>query len=406
VIGVLLAVPEHPQEQDLVAGASGSSLRILRRCLDGVDLLAAAAVEPGAAVVVSAGLPRLSTDIADRLALEPGRVVIGLAGSDADAALLDRLGVTRVVRSGPNAAATLQHLAGALAAEDGRGPDSGVWSTGCWTDGGTESAPLPPSDVAAPTGRLVAVWGPMGAPGRTTVAIGVAEALADSGRRVCLVDADTYAPSVTLALGLVGETGGLLAACRHADNGSLTAGVLLSAACRVRGSWHVLAGLPAADRWPELRSGALERVWAACRSAADVTVVDVGFCLEDDDSAGAWSRRRNAAALTALAAADHVLAVADAAPQGAARIAAAWPLLRARTGGANVTVVRNRARGRDRGWQEAVLACGVSAPLHPVPADESTLAACWIGGRSLGEGAPRSRIRRALVEVGELAVSG
>ncbi|HAN70940.1 MAG TPA: hypothetical protein DCQ36_05050, partial [Actinobacteria bacterium] len=53
------------------------------------------------------------------------------------------------------------------------------------------------------SGRLVAVWGPMGAPGRTTIAVGIAEALAERGARVCLIDADTYAPSVALALGLV-----------------------------------------------------------------------------------------------------------------------------------------------------------------------------------------------------------
>jgi hypothetical protein len=65
-----------------------------------------------------------------------------------------------------------------------------------------------------------------------------------------------------------------------------------------------------------------------------------------------------------------------------------------------VTVVRNRADDRDRQWQDALGAGGLRAPIHAVPDDPRRLQACWRSGRTLAEGAPRSRIRRAL---GELA---
>jgi MFS family permease len=45
----------------------------------------------------------------------------------------------------------------------------------------------------------------------------------------------------------------------------------------------VLTGISRADRWPELRPSALEQVWLLCRSLAAVTVVDLGFCLEQDE---------------------------------------------------------------------------------------------------------------------------
>ena len=196
---------------------------------------------------------------------------------------------------------------------------------------------------------MIAVWGPMGAPGRTTIAIGVAEALAESGRRVCLVDADTYAPSVAMALGIVEEASGLIVACRHADNGSLSPAAMGGLVRQVRPGWVVLGGLSRPDRWPDLRAGALDRVWAACRESFDVTVVDIGFCLEIDESAGPWSRSRNAAALTALAAADQVVAVADASASGAARVAHAWSDLGARAPTARLALVRNRAGGPGAG---------------------------------------------------------
>ena len=403
MIALLLSVPELPQEQGLVTSAGDAGLHIIRRCVDGVDLLAAAATEPNAAVIVSAGLPRLSTDLVERICApadgSASRRIIGLAANDADAQRLSSLGIECVIRTGPTAEATVRALADGLA-DPGAGV--GVWSTGCWEP----DLPTPASpDVRAP-GRIIVVWGAIGSPGRTTVASGVAEALAESGQRVCLVDADTYAPSVTMTLGIVEESSGLLVACRHADNGSLTDAVLRGCARQVRGTWCVLGGLPAAEQWPDLRPAALERVWDTCRTAFDVTVVDIGFCLEDDDAAGAWARRRNGAALTALAAADHVLAVADAGGAGAARVASAWPALRARTGGIGVTLVRNQARGSDRAWREALASCGVTAPVHPVPADPRALAGCWRDGRSLGEGARRSRIRAAMQGLAAVAVSG
>jgi Mrp family chromosome partitioning ATPase len=393
VIGVLLAVPDCPQETDLVAGAAGHGLRILRRCVDASDLLAAAAADPASAVVLSAALPRLSRDAVDRLGGGSGRHVVGLVSNDEAEQRLVGLGVTQVVGTGPSAAATLMELRDVLSGATApmRHEEPGVWATGGWTPG---------------RGTIVAVWGPMGAPGRTTVATGVAESLAESGRRVCVVDADTYAPSVAMALGVIEDSSGLLVACRHADNGSLTASSLAGLTRRVGRDLHLLGGLTRPQRWPDLRPTALERVWDTCRETFDVTVIDIGFCVEDADGSAPWSRQRNAAALTALGAADRMIAVADASGAGAARLAAAWPSISERLPAKNTIVVRNRARGGGRQWLEALRTCGITADVHSLPADERAVMACWERGRSLGEGAPRSRIRRSLVELAGVAVSG
>lgn len=399
---VLLAVPGLAQEPDLVVAAPSRGVQVRRRCVDAVDLLAAAATDPQAAVVLSSGLPRLSADAVERMA-SGGRRLIGLAVDTSDADLLRALGVVDMVLVGPTPSATMEHLAAALAAaERASASPTGVWSTGGW------SPPAAPTQEAAPEGggRVIAVWGPMGAPGRTTIAIGLAEALAESGRRVCLVDADTYAPSVAMSLGIIEESSGLIVACRHADNGSLTTGALGGLVRQVRPGWVVLGGLARPDRWPDLRAGALDRVWAACRESFDVTVVDIGFCLEDDDSAGPWSRRRNAAALTALAVADEVVAVADAAPAGAARVVHTWADLGERAPVARLSLVRNRSDGLGRSWVDAVRAAGLPGPLRSIPRDDRALASCWERGRSLGEGARRSRIRRAVREMAVELVAG
>lgn len=393
MIAVLLAAPGLEQEPDVVVAAPRKGVTVLRRCVDTVDLLAAAAADPAAHVVVSATLPRLSGDAVERMG--GAARVVGLCDSDGDERRLRELGVGIVVRVADSAADTAQRLAEACG--PGAAVPGGVWAT---TPSTADREPRQGS-----TGRVVAVWGPMGAPGRTTVALGLAEVLAEQGHRVCAVDADTYAPSMALALGVVEDTSGLLVACRQAESGVLTDGRLTGLTRRIADRWHLLGGLASAERWPELRAGALDRVWAACREEFDVVVIDVGFCLERDDT-GAWARQRNAATLTALAAADHVVAVADASTAGVARLAAAWPALEAASAGAPVTVVRNRGTQRDRQWSRAVAACGVRAPVHDVPADLRRVGRSWARGLTLREGARRSPVRGALAEVARSTLAG
>ena len=45
------------------------------------------------------------------------------------------------------------------------------------------------------------------------------------------------------------------------------------------------------------------------------------------------------------------------------------------------------------GWADAVQSAGLPGPLRAVPRDDRAVAACWARGRSLGEGARRSRIQ-------------
>lgn len=393
MIAVLLAAPGLEQEPDIVVAAPTRGITVLRRCVDTVDLLAAAAADPHAHVVLSATLPRLSADAVDRMG--GATRVVGLCGSESDERRLRELGAGTVVRVADSAVGTVDRLVAAC------GPGT-PGQAGVWTSIPSMGEPDP---ARGRGGRLIAVWGPMGAPGRTTVALGLAEVLAEQGHRVCAVDADTYAPSMALALGVVEDTSGLLVACRQAESGVLTDGRLTGLTRRVTDRWHLLGGLAAAERWPELRAGALDRVWAACREEFDVTVVDVGFCLERDD-AGAWARQRNATALTALAAADHVVAVADASAVGVARLAAAWPALEGAATSVPATVVRNRGGHRDREWSRAVAACGVRAPVHDLPADPRRVGRSWARGLTLREAARRSPVRGALAEVARSVLAG
>ena len=66
--------------------------------------------------------------------------------------------------------------------------------------------------------NVIAIWGPAGSPGKSTLATNVAAELALAGQKVLLVDLDTLAPSLALGLGLVDTPAGLSACLRLAEH--------------------------------------------------------------------------------------------------------------------------------------------------------------------------------------------
>jgi MinD-like ATPase involved in chromosome partitioning or flagellar assembly len=173
-------------------------------------------------------------------------------------------------------------------------------------------------------GRVVTVWGPAGAPGRTTLAIGVAAEVAAAGQSVVLVDADPYGGAIAPALGLLDEAPGFASACRLAGSDALDRAELERIAQRHtahRAGFRVLTGLVGPSRWTELSADRVERTIDALRSWVDVVVIDTGFSLESDEelTSDVFAPRRNAGTLSALRAADDVIAVGLADPIGLSR---------------------------------------------------------------------------------------
>ena len=257
-------------------------------------------------------------------------------------------------------------------------------------------------------GLLIAVWGPTGAPGRTTVAVNLATELSRTGARTLLVDADTYGGSVAQVLSLLDEAPGLAAAVRAADHGSLDLPGLARLAPEVTPGLRVLTGIPKAERWPELRAPALEHVLTLGRRLARFTVLDCGFNLEDDEELSYDTRapRRNAATLVALALADRVLAVGAADPIGLQRLVRGLQELSVMPVPAPVVVV-NKLRAsavgshpEQRVRDALARFAGVQEPRF-VPDDRDALDAAVLAGRALAESAPTSPARRAIAALAD-----
>ncbi|MDC7121140.1 hypothetical protein OMK64_06280 [Cellulomonas fimi] len=402
-VGVLCAV-RGIAESIIVQAVEGTNgrLSVTRRCADLTELLAAAEAGLGRIAVVSVDLDLLDRESVDLLH-RSGVTVVGV-GDPARPWLADRLrayGVDVLADAPHDEAGAGDLVLGALAALDDPSP------TGA--RGGPHEA-VPERPAVAPRavdGSVVAVWGPTGAPGRTTVAVNLAAELAAASGTTLLVDADTYGGSVAQVVGLLDEAPGLAAAARAAAQGTLDLHQLARLAPVLASDLRVLSGVSRADRWPELPASSLDVVWSVARGLARWTVVDCGFCLESDEVLTFDTRapQRNGATISALEAADVVVVVGAADPVGIQRLVRGLGELTDLGLGSTRVVVVNRVRASVAGPRPGDAVAGALAryagvtDAHLVPDDRAALDAALLEARTLREAVPGSPARRALAGV-------
>ncbi|WP_462418039.1 AAA family ATPase [Kytococcus sp. Marseille-QA3725] len=363
--------------------------RVVRRCVDVADLLGVAEAGIGTVAVVSAALRDMDRECVDALrSVDVAVVGVHEAHDEAAQRRLAQWGIGTVAPY----TATVEEWVDTLGRVEADGPEE------------TDAWPVE-EHVAEPEGRgsVVAVWGPPGAPGRTTLAIELAAGLAGE-REVLLVDGDTHAPGLGQHLALLDEVSGLVAATRSADEGRLDVAALAGAAREVRPGLRFLSGIGRADRWPEVRPSALEAVLDNARLLAEVVVVDLASPLEDDELLSYDTRapRRNAAALTVLAAADLVLVVGGADAVALQRLVRGLDLLDAVVPGTPQVVVLNRARrsaAREIELRETAERHLTRPVDHVVPEDRAVVDRALLSGEPVVWQSPRSSLGRRLAGV-------
>ncbi len=395
-IGVLIAV--HGSRESTVAAAVGAApgLSVARRCADLSEALAAARAGIGSVVLVSEQ-PRLHRGVVTDFTAA-GVAVVGVPKSPDGEDRLRALGIAQMLTADDDAGAVVTSVSGASAHAVR-----------------VERTPEVSDTLAGQRGIVIVVWGPTGAPGRTTLAVSMAYELALT-EPTFIVDVDTYGGAVAQALGLLDEAPGVAALARASLHGTLSEDSVRRHALQAARGLRVLSGITRADRWTELSAAALEPVWELLRTQAAVTVVDCGFALERDEELqyDTHAPQRNAATLSALAAADVVVAVGSAEPLGIQRLVHALADLDtvAPVETTPRLVVVNRVRPSVAGQRprEAVADAlrRYSAVEHvwTVGWDPRACDAATLAGQALGERAPRSAARKSIRAVAVAARQG
>lgn len=425
--GVVTAIGAAREASVAATLGQTSGVRVVRRCADVADLLAVCTAGRADVAVVSSDFYGLDRSAVATL----HRAGIGVIGVH-DPADHEQLPVLRQwsVPAILEFDATPSDFADAMMSATEAAEGARVAASGSRTSleeelaglagSGSPYIPEEPGDdvsaVAGP-GTVVTVWGPVGAPGRTVLAVNLAAEAARLGVPTVLLDADTYAASVAQHLALLDEAPGIAAATRLAESGHLELSSLAAAAPEVTTGLRVLTGLPRADRWPEVRDDALTAVIEQCRQLGRLVVIDVAAPLEQDEelSYDTTAPRRNAATLAALSAADRVIAVGSADPVGLQRLVRGLDELRAVTDEPPI-VVANKVRASavgsspDQRVTEALQRFAGVGSVTTIPDDRSAFDGALLAGRVLAEHAAGSAARKAITGLaaqltGEVAVT-
>jgi MinD-like ATPase involved in chromosome partitioning or flagellar assembly len=337
------------------------------RCMDRVEVLAAIR-GGGIEVLISAGAPPWLDRQCATEALDRGVRFVGLFRSAAEASALSKLGATLVDADLEDALLTEEMLFGA------------------------EPAPI---QAGSPReqGRLISVWGPKGAPGRTTVAIELAVACAFRSPGTLLIDADPSGGDILQRLGIADELSTVVWAARMAAKDELDTGFLTSELRRAgpRGP-IVLPGLPRSDLWPEVSDFGWRELMNVARSHFAFSVLDCGASFEPSpgfDPVG--SPGRDHMTLSALDAADVVVAVVKADPIGLKNFVWAYEQLKERVPAEDVWVVANRVpAAQERAVIDFLKRQTGKRPVVCLPDRPGELSRSLLLGRAIGERTPGS----------------
>lgn len=311
---------------------------------------------PGAALTPNGGLPtRRSTRAAFSAASAAGSGAAGAGPAGAGPARAGGAGVTGALAA-PSSQNNVAPLNAAATTHSAQPEVKLGWPV----TAGTPSSPA--TSAFAPTshreeidaagkpqiGKIIAVWGTHGAPGRSTLALALAAYLNEQGSTI-LVDCDINAPAQVQLLGLPEDSSGLASAARLATHGELDSTRLVQTLLSAKADLQVLTGLGRSGRWRELPVASMNKVWEVCRHTAEYTVVDLSGGLEEERVEDfAMEPDHDAVAAALLEQADLTLIVGAADPVGIRRLIQLLNSNRQAVGGRSQVVV-NRVRSSTAG---------------------------------------------------------
>jgi MinD-like ATPase involved in chromosome partitioning or flagellar assembly len=248
-------------------------------------------------------------------------------------------------------------------------------------------------------GRAITCWGSAGS-GKTTVCVNLGFELASLGKRVLLVDLDSYRPSVAALLGLTQSGPGITAVLRLARSGRLTTAEIERLGQEIsfsRSTLQVLTGMNSPSRWPELDAEGIGELIRFAKENFDFTLIDVSSELEEGLLSQLSAVPRNFAAREAIRLSDVTLGLFAADQVGVNRFLANlreadfefWPV-------ANRVRASVLGRNPERQLRDTMFKVAQLRIHSTIPEDGSALDASQQRGQPLLLAAKSSKTREAI----------
>lgn len=354
------------------AMAARPDVEVAFRCVDRVELLAAVRGAAPDLVVVVGAPPWLDRQTCDEAV--SARVPVVALSRDGEG--LAELGVLVL----PSDAG----IDGVLAARS--------------SDHALPTRPAAVTRSHLPRGTVIAVWGPKGAPGRSSLAVELAAELAATEPRTALVDADTYGGDVAQMLGIDESLPTIVWASQVAARGDRDAARLVEGLRRAGPDGPVLVpGVARSDLWRDVGEFAWRALLETLREAFARVVVDTGFCIEDDSTTYSIGEGRNAAARETLRSADSVVAVCRCDPVGLKTFLWSYGALTELVEEDRIYVVANRvATGEEAPVADLLRRHASKRPVAYVPDDPALFRAAVMKGVAARSVAPGSGVARSI----------
>ena len=347
--------------------ATEPSIELYLRCVDRVELLAA--MRSGAIdSIVAVGAPSWFDAEAATEASRSGILVVGVADNSLETEALERRGASVL---------------------DARA------SVGEIVDACRSARPVTPTAMTvraeSQPGRVISVWGPKGAPGRTTIAIELAYALAETAESTVLLDADPYGGDAVQLLGVVEELPTVVWAAAAAASGEGRRDFVANLRRVGRRGPLLVPGLPRPDLWADVTDYGYAELIKLLAARARFVIADIGFCLENQSSFGGPDGR-NKMALATLERADRVVAICRADVVGVKNFIWSFESLREVVDEERVSIVLNRVSGESRELDELLLMHTGIRPSAHLPDAPLDCRKAVEQGKSLHEARPTSEI--------------
>lgn len=253
---ILLGVRNPEYERQVLSALSAGGFDVAGRCLDGPTLVAQASEVD--AVLASADLHRLTLDSLEVVRNSGTPLVLLVESSE----ITQFQGLAYLVPAASHGADIVSALRGAI--------ERGVVQE---ATSATERSPEEASAPLAHGAQVFALVSGKGAPGTTTLAIGLAAALNHQGSRVVLVDADLRGGGVAPYLDLDPRRGliGLTVGPASAD--------MVDAELQEASGFSVLAGIERPEMRDRVAPEHLMKAIVVLREHFEFTVVDIGQLL-------------------------------------------------------------------------------------------------------------------------------